>query len=537
MKVFSYIALFLVLYLSLPQSPALSARRYKEVEIKGLIIHSEQYLLIHLNLTKLKSGRPHFKETAKKIDRFYRTGGYVLAKTFLVEETKYKLTLFVDEGRLGAVVFKNLNTIQTLRMRYEFELKHKIYNKYVIKKELKRLEEKYGYKNIISKTKRAKKYEEAFIQLDDEFDIPVLGRTSLPFFEKHGYRYNLYLYFKKGSKGKKEEKALELDIKTSYSKGFIPEVEYTHPSLFQKKDELITGASMGIRYGYYGLDLDLERAPEWTFMEARSDYHFAPAFKKYFTPLIRLSVENSRSSRNDLGLDRYKFLVMNATLAPGITLLKKLKIYAGIGGERVNILDPETDPDADNPVTIEKEKDNWAFFESRITYNLTWLPGSGSDKKIEITYRYYLNSHDFHILKANGDADYGIGGLSIYTVAVDFLKTWQDSPFYHQDSVSDSAFRGFMGDDYYSDTTARNSHEIKTSLYRAFIYGGVFTDLVWFEGSGYDVSGNQYGFVSGISGHLIFLDQFEFNIYWGRDYIYPEKKSRYNVYMKLHKKW
>ena len=69
------------------------------------------------------------------------------------------------------------------------------------------------------------------------------------------------------------------------------------------------------------------------------------------------------------------------------------------------------------------------------------------------------------------------------------------------------------------------------------LYLGLFLDLVRFKGSGYDLSGYQHGIAAGIAGHIIFLDQFEFNIFFGKDYLYSTGESQYNIYMNARKKW
>jgi hypothetical protein len=272
-------------------------------------------------------------------------------------------------------------------------------------------------------------------------------------------------------------------------------------------------------------------------MEAHSDYNLAPALKKYFTPQIRTAVTTSRTSRKDLGLAHYKLLVMRGTLAPGITLLRSMKIYAGAGGERANVYDPEPDPKATDQITIKKHAETMAVFETRLMYNLSWLPPWGHEKQVEIAYRYFLNDSTFHEFSVDGSWDFELKYLSLYSLAFDYSKTWKKPPFYHEVSVSNQNFKGLMAEDYYTREIARNSHQLKTSLYRAFIYGGVFTDLIWFRGSGYDLRGNQFGSVAGISGHIILLDQFQFDIYYGRDYLHPSGESRNNVYLKLYKKW
>ena len=120
---------------------------------------------------------------------------------------------------------------------------------------------------------------------------------------------------------------------------------------------------------------------------------------------------------------------------------------------------------------------------------------------------------------------------------MDYTKILKHPPFYHEEGVSNSRFRGFMGDSYHSrKLIIRTSNEYMISIYRDFIYGGLFLDMTHFKGSGYDLSGNQYGFVTGISGHFIFLDHFEFNIYYGRDYLFSTNETNPNIYFELQKK-
>ncbi len=526
------------------QGTSYSVQEYKEIEIRGLIIHSEQYLIKYLNIRNLPKGKKHFESIANKLNKFYHEGGYTIAKTYLIEETSDKLKIFMDEGRLGRIVFLKLTNIQTLWVKYEFKLKDKIYNKYTVQKEIKRLEEEFGFAKITELLQHAKDYNSATFQLDDEFYLPGLGRTSIPFFEKFGYRYNLLLHFGSKSKLKMKKNTVKFSLRTNSSKGLIPRIDYYHPSLTQDNDLFLIGSSIGIMYGYWGgynpTDLDFKRKPEWRFMEVHSNYHFKPTFKEYFTPFISMSVYNSHEGRMDLGLSKYKFLQMRGILAPGITFLNQLKINVSIGGERVYILDPVVAEDAENYAQIERDVDNWIFIGTRLVDRLLWMPGKKIKKRIELIYNYYINHQNFHKIIIKGKAEFELKNLSIYSLAIDFNKSWDRPPFYHETAVfSGSNFKGCRGS-YHTRRILRNANEYQISIYKAFVYGGIFTDLAWFEGfdrEEEDLSGDQYGIVSGISGHIIFLDQFEFRIYYGKDYIYPVGISQFNLHMKLRKKW
>ncbi|MDY6934549.1 MAG: hypothetical protein SVZ03_10055 [Spirochaetota bacterium] len=513
-------------------------------------IYSQEYILEYLNLKKISVDRERYKSVSKSILEFYKKRGYTLVKTHLIEETKHSLKIIIDEGRLGKIVFHRLSSIKTIIMRQEFNLKHKIYNKYAVERETNRLKKKYGYKDIHIIIQPAKEFDKASFQLYKEFELPGLGKTSLPFLDKFGYANSLIVVFEPHPSSPVNK--FDYGLKTSYRKGLIPYVRYYHPSFAVKKDFLEIGSSIGIRYeGLHSIDsilIDLTKfskpnlsgfseIPNWTFMKLYSNYHFVPTLKGYFTPLFTGLIHNSRASRIDLGLTKYKFLQMRGTLAPGITLLHRLKIYAGVGGERVYVLDPDVvDDDSEYHPKIERHVDNWGFFEIRVVDMIPWKPKRTLRKRVELVYDYYFNRDGFHKIIFESEIVFELTKYGIYIPAIEFYRIWKNPPFYHEESIPGSTFKGFMGSSYHTRKMVRSANNYRISAYRDFIYAGIFIDLAWFQGSSYDLSGNQFGVVSGVSGHFIFLDQFEFNIYYGRDYLLSERKSGNNIYIKLHKK-
>ena len=66
---------------------------------------------------------------------------------------------------------------------------------------------------------------------------------------------------------------------------------------------------------------------------------------------------------------------------------------------------------------------------------------------------------------------------------------------------------------------------------------GVYGDITVFEGSGYDLDGVKYGMVGGPTLHYIIMDQFEFGLYFGRDYLLPNRLSGNNLNFFIHQKW
>jgi hypothetical protein len=507
--------------------------RSKRIVFEGLRVYTADYLVVNLRLGALGAGALHFDEVSRRINRFYQKNGYLLVSCFLVEENVDELRVYVDEGRLGKVIFHDLNSIDTLRMRYAFNLPHKIYNAEKLRDAIESLKLRYGYKDITAIIRDAEGYEQPAFQLNREIRVPAIGGARLPFLSKFNPRYDLDIYFVRRPGERRPGVGYGFDI--HYSKGFMPYVSYVYPSLAGEGDLFEAGASMGL---YYGFNLKFASPPKWTFFETHASYDFCPFLRDYFTPRLSSSVYNSRSSRPDIGMERYNYVLLNGSADPGITLLKKLRIHAGFGFEKAWIFEGEESPVAQYRAKIEKSTEYWNIVETGIVLDL--LPGVGVDlfkRRFDFRYNYYFLNGEFHEISLEGKTDFEFRSLDRYRVGVRFSKLWPRPPFYHEVSVDGPDFRGLMGKNYHSVRILQAGNEYSTSIYRDLVYAGVYFDLTWFEGSGYDLSGEQGAIVAGIACHVIFLDQFEFNIYYGKDYLFSRRESQMNLYFNLQKKW
>ncbi len=523
---------------------------YKEVRLQGTELYSELFLLEELDLTTLPTGSGHFDRASRKINAFYHKQGYILAICYLVKETDTRLIIHVDEGKLGRVVFQRLNTLNTIRVRYDFNLPLKLYNKYTVQDRINRLKMKYGYKDIHAVLKPTKSYERAFFQLDQKIDVPLVGGVWLPFFKDYDYRYDLDINIVRNPlapgavPGAPPGAAVGYGLDINYTKGLIPHVKYRHPSLITEGDRLEAKTSMGI---FYGLDLDFGAIPRYTFIEVESKYHFTPMLDGYFTPRVKGTGHNSRASRADLGLTEYNFTILRGTADPGLTLLKELKVYAGYGAEKAIVFDSTVDESAVRSVEVDKETQFWNIAEGSIV--LDFLPFAEDDivqRKFNLSYSYFFENTSTHrqsfsefLFDARLDVD--LPSLDIFALKFDYARLTGDVPFYHDRSVSGKSFKGFSGKAYYSHEIARVSNEYMMSFYRDYFYAGLYVDGVRFKAYGYnfnnDLEGVQYGLASGLAGHFIVFDQFEFNIYYGPDYLYSKRASQMNLGFDLKKKW
>ena len=517
---------------------------YKEVRLQGTELYSELFLLEELDLSTLPAGREHFDEVSRKINAFYHKQGYILAICYLVKETDTDLIVHIDEGKLGRIVFQRLNTLDTIRVRYDFRLPFGLYNKYTVQDRINRLKKKYRFKDIQAVLKPTKSYEKAFFQIDQRVGIPIVGGVRLPFFKDYDYRYDLDVNIVRTPSIAAAGAAVSYGFDINYTKGLMPYVKYRHPSLITGGDLLEAGTSMGI---YYGLDLNFAAIPRYTFIEVETKYHFTPTLGGYFTPLVKGTGYNSRASRADLGLEEYNFTVLRGTADPGVTLLKQLKVYAGYGAEKAFVFDSTVDETAADSVEVEKDTEYWNIAEGTVVIDL--LPFADDDiiqRRFNLSYGHYFenakaNRRSFNEFLFDGRLDIDLPSSDIFAFKCDYARLWGDVPFYHDRGVSGKSFKGFMGKGYYSRDIARVSNEYMMSFYREYFYAGLYLDGVRFEGYsyGYDtpLRGEQYGLAAGLAGHLIVFDQFEFNIYYGPDYLYSDKSSQMNLSFDLRKKW
>lgn len=505
----------------------------EEITIYGLKIFKPEFLTDHLQLHSLPAGRERSAVAARAIENFYRENGYARATAFPLQENAGIRAIFVDEGRIGRIVFKNLNAIDTIRMRYRFPVYMNIYHEPGIRHTAERIRKHYNFKRVEVSTLPARNYDQSAFQLNRPLTIPSIGTFQLAFLDKYSPRYDMEVSFYRFTT--EESAGIRYGIRTSYSKGLKPYASYTIPSIITNGDSASISASAGIMYG---INLKFADLPYWTFMQLDTDYSFTPTLGRIFTPQVGAYVYRSWSSREDLGLDSYEYLIMRGTLEPGITLLQQLKIYAGYGAERVHLYNSDVDREADFYVDIEENVDYWHFWEARMTLDIIPLHYlRPTEKNLKAAYRFYFNRENFHIFKLEGKIEYEFRNFNMLSLCFDYSRLAGQIPFYHEVQVDSDTFKGFMGKSYHSDDIFRASSEFRVSTYRDYLYAGVFLDYTAFKGSGYDLSGRQNGIAFGISGHVVFLDQFEINLYFGRDYLFSEEESQYNFQMSAHKKW
>jgi hypothetical protein len=631
----------ITLIISLLFTAASAYSNDKGVRIYGTKVYNEIDIIDVLNLGRYTYGIITAEQVIKIIEKFYNDRGYTLAKAQIMYQRPLSLTVYVDEGRLDKIIFINIDDISTIYLKVRFRLKNKIFNIHTINDRLIMLRRHRRWKNAFYQLKKSRDYSASLFQLEGEFNLPYLGKRALPFFDKFAPKYDLIIFlsksynpllsdsfsdnslvdsqgiikndnlsdkntesntasiieklkknYKKGDTQFSEEDLKKLadliekkqiklyrfsyGLKLHYYKGFIPFIRYSHLSILGKGDYLNAYTSAGI---YYGIDGEFAKVPRVTYTEFKSYYMFHPTLQKIFTPHLQIGFLTSRASRPDLGIYLYNFYIINAMLAPGITLLSKVNMYTGIGIQTVTFKNSVvnfaykyytyymiTDPNIvyqyfrTNPIdearratnrmellkSIEKRTDVYNYLETGFIYNFVKKNHlnpiqDNLKKEIAVAYDFYFLKNIYHKLRVMAVFEHEFSNKSIYSGRLTYQYIFTKPPFFEELPVHSQTFKGFRKRFSFTRNGLSQSNEYRISINREHLYIGAYLDWTMFEGSGNDgrndLKGPQFAFVAGPTGRILLIDHFEFYIYYGWDHLFSKKQTGQNIYFNMYNRW
>lgn len=529
----------------------------RRLEIRGTRLFTHEQLVEKLRLKPyLKRPVAYQRLIINRISAFYRNKGYSLVKVYRISQKDNKLKLFVDEGMLEKVFFHNANVIDISRLRYELDLPEMIYHPAKVKKESRRLRKEFNYRSMRYELKRTDHYNDAEFQIDRDLNIPLIDEKSVGLVNDFAPRYELHFYIEKNDW--REQGGFHPGLGVHFRRGFLPYAEYLWYDLIEAEDQLEAKAQIGIMYG---LDGKFGSVPRFTMAEAKADYQYKPLLDKKMVPMARGYYRLTVEDRKDLGLKYFDFTQIYLGIGPGFNLLKTLELHLGYGVEAVWLGRPRLDED--EPVsarlgeyldfqtnTFKDDTDKiWNILEAELLLNFNPLADPKKEgwqavkRSFSIGHHLYFNNTQFSKIFLMGFYDLPFSRTGRYTVKADHVTLTEDAregaayrqvPFYYEERVTSRFFKGFVGRSYHTRSIWRLSNEVNISLLREVIHGGIYLDVTSFEGSTYDLSGAQQGFVAGIATHFLLFSQLELNVYLGQDYLVQTSDSQFNVYLHAH---
>jgi len=514
-------------------SDAADARPLKNLILQGNQIFDDKEIIQKAGLSQSIDAFDKAGFVTSRIKNFYRARGYELVETYIVKNNENELLIFIDEGRLGKIVFLNINNLDFIRIRYDFRLKKKVFNRFLVRKELAHLKKEFKFKEVAYRVREIKNYDKSFFQLDRDFKVPVIISKFIPYIETYAPRYILEIRIKKRKRKGSKTYGFRWRLDANTNIGIAPEVRYYHKSLLGKDDKLKAGFVSGVMYG---ADLKFKNTPQLKYTKIHTEYFFPPALKDYFTPKVEADFYHSNKGRSDLGYEQFRFSKYRVTAAPGITFLKKLRLSIGFAYEHIDYYKSSLVSDDVPPLPL-PHQDDYYIIKSGIFLNLIpFKLGNTINRSFSITYDAYLDGQNFHQLRLKGLYDFDLKRHDIFSVKFDFGYNFKTVPYVYEFSVSNSTFKGFQGTSWYSNNKSSVSLEYRFSIYRDFIYTGLFTEGVIFEGSGRDLNGLQGGIIAGLSIRIIIMDQYEWVVHGGQDWLIGTTKTQFNAYFSFFKR-
>lgn len=531
MKHFYYFLLFIIFATPLFSEPA------SNISISGNKIYSSEVLIDRLKLVKANNSNNNFHSIADKIQSFYKSKGYSLVRVYLIEETKSTLSIFIDEGRIDQIRIKGFNNIETAEIKLYFRLPHDIYNKNIVKKQIKEIktELEIDISIILIETEN---YDDAFFQLDNSFRIPFIGESQLPFFDKYGYRYSIIVSkSKKNSSNKsassKKKMKFDYGLKINVFSYLQPWISGIFPSIFLEDD--ITKSKIKTKFLYS--PKTYKTPPQWSNNELNTEYYpNQKMISKDLNPRLVFNIDHSESARPELGLLEYDYIFFRGLIEPGLNIFNDLYLYLGFGGEKYYLYNYTEDPEIENPVVISKETEYWNIL--RVTSQLGKIFSFIDENQLYIQtgISYYFNNGDnFKEYNIVITKYHDFGNFINYTSSLDFEIVTGDVPFYHDPTVAGSNFRASFG--YKSHKIFRFSNSIEMSVYKNYLYLGWFADSAVFKGYGITLDGWQFGAVTGPSTRILILDQLQFSFSCGYDYLVSTKQKNFLMNFSLKNRW
>lgn len=517
----------------------------RKIELKGLKVYSSNELYSILNLSEFEDRKIPVSNVINRIGGFYTSRGYELLRISILKNSPDSLILYIDEGELGKIVIHNLNSYYSLKIRQQINTRNKIYNRLEIEKNIEIIKNTYNITHVKTELRPVKEFDENIFQLRRDLKSLELGFAEIELFADHAPAYDLHIYVEKIKNGKllADKSGIGFEIDYKFPSLFIPEVSWYKNDFLGNGDMFKVSASSGF-------DFALKRffkippgeypsfPPERSFIELKGEYKFMPINSDIFTPIVKGKIYHTDSSRPDLGLERYQYILTRGFFAPGFTFLSSFNIYGGAGIENVYFFDSKIDMESSDHIYIEDRIERYPFTEFQI--KLEPIPvriGNRIDKNMTFTYRELFSRYSASEIELNIEYDFEFKNLSVLSIESMTKLFFRDPPFHHQDEVNSGTFKGFSGKGYYSEKLSAFSTEYRFSVHEDFIYTGFFCDLVFFEAEGFEISGFKKGIIAGPTARILFLDQFEFIVYFGRDILLPDGTSQNNINMRFRKKW
>ncbi|MCX7943179.1 MAG: hypothetical protein N2746_01550 [Deltaproteobacteria bacterium] len=518
------------LFLFLDSISAFGAVRFIEVENKkrvelksskvrifGNKIFSEEKIdeIIRFKGKDISKGEMDY--LLRKLEKFYIANGYELIEVdylFIMDEWY----VFINEGRLGKVIIKGENTINTFLLKNVFTFKENIFNAVEMKNLIRAVKKNYGFSKIQYRLLPIKKEKKSLLNFSDTIERLVRFESPESYIEPN---YDLLIAVKKRDWGDGVGGSI-----TYNSSGLISGVSFSDSSLILNNDRLKSTIKGGVdlRNDLRNNENDLVLT-----LIAFELAYFPFLFRaRYFKPSIELLLSDNSFQRGDIQLNEYRIFTQDFSLYAGFELKKDMILSCGIGEEFLYTHNFEYVKEYENKL---KEI---SLFRGYVSTTLNYLidePNLRLDLRehLKIKVRYYIPSDkQSHWFFSSDYSKSMLFGFDYAKLFLGFKLLTGDIPFFDEFSIAYSSFKSSFSDRYYARDAIYSGIEYNISLYKDIFHVGVFTDFTLFYYMDYNDEKMYWLGAIDIGGgiRLLFFDMFLLKIDYAPAYAFNGKSDR-----------
>lgn len=438
-------------------------------------------------------------EALNRIEKFYLSKGYELVEiTYLFLMGEWYV--FINEGRIGKIIIKGENTINTLVLKNVFVLRENIFNSIELKALIESVKKNYGFQRIQYRLLPVDKDKKTRFDFAERITGFVRSESEQFYIEPS---YDLLIIVKKKEWGDGIGGFIDYN-----SFGLVGGISYTDSSLITSGDRFKGVLKGGINYR---TNLD-DKKSNLVFTLGALDINYFPSFMKlrYFKPNIELIISDTSYMRGDIPLNEYRIFSGDISVFAGFELKKQLILSYGFGEEYLFTHDFDY-------VESDKAKiDEIRLFRSYMSLTLNYLidePSLRTDlqNRLKTRVRYYIpadnQSHWLFSIDYNKNLIFGYDYLKFVT-GLKLLTG--DIPFFDEFSIAYSSFKASFSDSYYARDSFYLSFEYDLSIYKDILHLATFLDFTTIYYKSYKNERMYYlGAIDGGAGlRILILDMF-----------------------------
>lgn len=489
--------------------PAASAARPRpllrgtNLEFRGLAALNEFVLRAALDLPRrVKVDPESVDRLGTRVLSFLHESGYELAtvRSSVVGE---RVILFIDEGRLDKIVFRDRGTFEALRLKLELALPGSVFNRPLVEQQLAHLKQKYRL--------TAARYELVAVERSPERDEivgPLRDLKGIDAFVPTPGSWELHLFIEQ----RDWQVGWHLNLHLGPPDGVKFDLAYHGSSLLMQDDRWSADAGFGMRLERPG------RGPFPSRVTSQLRYFTGSIFVRGLRPSVSGAFDLRGRRREDVNLERFFYMLGAGTVGLTAEVDRVLFLGAGAGLETrhtfgLELADPARPFELVRPTSAartyllgevgltfdpnEPRRDQRHVLEGDIAYFLTG-PDQGALARARLRHRipFFFGFHELRF-RTQG------------------LLITGDALFTDEEPLDNSFIRGVFGDKYYVRRALSLASEFRISLARDLYKVSVFSDLALF-GDIDRASGDSTAALatsSGLGFHALVLDAVQVDVY------------------------